>query len=74
MSRALSIAAAQMAACLQINRAHRRALEECGETEVVLHLDDVFSPRDRAALAAYDAAVQEILGAVPLPFPIEEAS
>lgn len=74
MTSALNRAAALMAARLQINRAYRAALDECGETEATLPLDEVFGPKDREALAAYESAIQEILGMQPLPFPVEKAS
>ena len=70
MSSALNRAAALMAARLQINRAYRAALDECGETEATLPLDEVFGPKDREALAAYENALNEINGARPLPMEI----
>ena len=70
MTRALRIAAAKMAERLRINQRYRKALEECGDEEVVLPLDEFFGPKEREALAAYDAALNEINGAQPLPLEI----
>lgn len=63
-------AASLMAARIQINRAYRKALEECGEDETTLPLEEFFGPKEREALALYEEALNEILGAQPLPLEI----
>lgn len=61
-------AAAMMAARLRIMAKTQTQAREQGRDLVELHVQELFEAGDRAALEAYEAALSQMTGAVPLPF------
>ena len=64
---AIRIAAKMMYERLKVARDYQRCLMECGEESVEISTKATFTQADKEALEAYQSALNEINGAVPLP-------
>jgi len=65
-SRTLLIAAEKLTRRLHVLRRLQACHRELGDTEVLLNVEELFEPADAEALAAFEQALQEHHGAVPL--------